>query len=314
MSIRSNILVYLYNCVFVVDEYEALDDLCKNHDWDHDEYVAVVNDLEHQGLIETRTLGRHSKLLLDGIRYVEANNLVPAKSIQDNDTARVQILKSLVKHREARGDLEPCSMGQILKDVKCGGRCVRQNVYFLEELGFVEFPGAQCARITEDGLEALNQYERLANRIKEFEGLENINPLKRGRLFEILLANTIEEEGWKVKHSVRTSNEEMDLVIIGDSSVYIVEAKWTKRPTETKVVRDFIAKVRDRAGARGVVFSMSGYAAGAVKYVESQIGETTVFLFGPEDVSEIIYDRSELGALLEAKHEDLILSKRATWK
>jgi hypothetical protein len=67
---------------------------------------------------------------------------------------------------------------------------------------------------------------------------------------------------------VRTSNEEIDIIISKEREYYLLECKWENKRIGARVIREVFGKLGNRADVRGIVISMSGFTKGAVEQVE----------------------------------------------
>ncbi len=118
-----------------------------------------------------------------------------------------------------------------------------------------------------------------------------MRPQQRGREFENIIASIAQNQGWRQEEGVRTSHEEIDVILFRDHDYYLVECKWVREPTGAAVIRELIGKLTNRANVRGIVISMSGFTGGAEQQVTQDVGTREIVLFGPQDVKSMISAR-----------------------
>ena len=113
---------------------------------------------------------------------------------------------------------------------------------------------------------------------------------------------------------VRTSYEEMDVIIYKAREYYLIECKWMKGPIEASVIREFYGKLSHRAGVDGIVVSMSGFTAGAVGEVKKQLHSKVILLFGPKDVEALVYENAGFEDLLNQKHQAVMTQENVLFE
>ncbi len=137
-----------------------------------------------------------------------------------------------------------------------------------------------------------------------------MSPQPRGRALQKLVAKVIEQHGWGQDESVRTSNEEMDVIVFREREYYLLECKWEKDRIEAAVIRELFGKLNNRIDVRGIVVSMSGFTEGAVKQVEDYISHRIILLFGGEDIRTLFYGQATFDDLLNAKYKELVTKRK----
>ena len=105
---------------------------------------------------------------------------------------------------------------------------------------------------------------------------------------------------------MKTSNEEIDVVIYHDREFFLVECKWEKEPLETKEIGAFYSKLAKREGVKGVIVSMSGFTKGALKEVLSHMGDRAMLLIGPADISSLVDQNVSLEESINEKYTQLV--------
>jgi restriction endonuclease Mrr len=133
-----------------------------------------------------------------------------------------------------------------------------------------------------------------------------MRPQQRGREFQKLFARIVGLSGWSYEEGVRTSHEEIDLIVHKNRDYYLIECKWEKEPIEGPVVRELYGKLGNRTDIRGVLVSMSGFTSGAVKQVQDFANANLILLFGQEDVNALISGKSSFEDFIGEKHHQLV--------
>lgn len=142
----------------------------------------------------------------------------------------------------------------------------------------------------------------------ELRGLENtsdseldLSPQKRGKKFERLLHKLLEREGLSPDINVRPDGEEIDGSFLLDSRVFLLEAKWHKRPLPASSIYAFRGKVDGKlVGTIGIFISMSGFSPESVDAI-TYGKEINILLFDREDVEEACSGNSKFSAILREK-------------
>ena len=147
-----------------------------------------------------------------------------------------------------------------------------------------------------------------------FEEISKMKPQPRGVRLQDLVAEIAEHQGWNKEVSVKTSNEEIDVIIYQGRDFFLIECKWEKNPIEAKDIRDFYAKLAKRDGVKGIFISMSGFTAGAEEVVLDFMGDRTVLFFGLEDIRSLIYENVSLEDLINEKYKQLVTKKKVLYK
>lgn len=124
----------------------------------------------------------------------------------------------------------------------------------------------------------------------------------------------IGEQGWNTEGRVRTSNEEMDVIISREREFYLLECKWEKEPVESNVLRELFGKLSNRFDVRGIVLSMSGFTRGSEKQAHDYVGQRVILLFGPKDTESLIDGQTAFDDLLNVKYNQLISRKMVLYE
>lgn len=132
------------------------------------------------------------------------------------------------------------------------------------------------------------------------------NPHRRGKRFEIFLANMLQEEGFKVTFNPKAAApRQTDLSARREQLCFLVEAKWLRRSVhigQISAVRERLRKLPSDVFA--CVFSMSGYSTTVVEDVSRERRHEIILFDGPE-LRAIIADEVSFQELLACKREKL---------
>ena len=269
-----------------------------------------VDSMTHQGLIRVKGLGGYFEITALGVLYAEKEKIAPSDITQKNERARTKILVELAKAYENDGDNGDEDIDAIVKNTMLDRSELEHHIDFLLDVEYIHSEGVGCFAITRRGAEAVNQWRHRNNLSTEFEQITTNSPQVRGRSLQKLLAKVVEDDGWAQEEGVRTSNEEMDIVLYKNREYYLVECKWEKEPIGAAVVRELYGKVRNRVGAGGILISMSGFTSGAIQQAEDYVNDRLILFFGPNDVESLVYGRNTIEPMLNHKHQQLITRRR----
>ncbi|WP_175561247.1 restriction endonuclease [Geodermatophilus obscurus] len=137
------------------------------------------------------------------------------------------------------------------------------------------------------------------------------NPATRGRLLEDVLLRLFETAHFDVeKNAGAAAPRQTDLVARYGERVYLVEAKWTRRPAgipELDALRTRLS--RATRGAIGVLVSVGGFAASVVEDVGHHRRHPLLLLSAIE-LERLVHGGEGLRDLLRRKEDALALSGR----
>jgi hypothetical protein len=142
--------------------------------------------------------------------------------------------------------------------------------------------------------------------------ISELSPQTRGREFQKLFAKVLEHQGWQQKN-VRTSNEEIDIIVYREGQFYLIECEWIKKPVQPKLIYEINGKLSNRPGVQGVAVSMSGFTEGSVKKVLEYTSSQIILLFGPKDAESLIYQTAAFEVLVEKKYKGLVTKKEVIY-
>jgi hypothetical protein len=313
-DIEKAIIRAAYSAYFAGESSVGLHDIRAALGADEQVFEQVVDSLENHGRIKGHAMGWHNKITPHGIISAEESGIVDADVTETNEQTRTKILDYLAKASEAERHHHGRPYEQLASDIGIALPVVRPNLLLLTDFDYVEARGGGVFRISGTGIQAVTEWRRKTAIIQEFEDLEMMKPQARGRAFQQLFARQVGDEGWEQEEGARTSNEEMDVILHKNGTYYIVECKWEKKAIEAPVVRELFGKLRNRAEVRGIIVSMSGFSAGAIKQVHDYSGQATIVLFGPEDTRAIFHFDNTFDELLTQKLRELVVRRKVTFK
>jgi hypothetical protein len=272
-EIRSRVLLVLYNQYFLSTEIYDLNSLLAEEAWDARRFENVVDRMENEGLIKPMMMGGlYYELNVQGILEAEESGIAPQELKEANEKARIQMLLALAKVYDEQGSLQGVANSELYGQTGLEHVQATANLCVLEDLYLAEAFGNAFTKIASRGLNAVDEYKKHRSIADEFERLSELNPQPRGRALQKLIARLVEKSGWGQDEGIKTSNEEMDVIVFRDREYYLLESKWEKDPIEAEVVRELYGKLGNRIDVRGMVASMSGFSSGAVGQVEQYIG------------------------------------------
>lgn len=292
----------------------GLNYLAQKQNWEERELAKAVDYLEHKNLIKIVASDRHSRLTAAGILEAEESGIAPDELREEIGKRRTRILDKLGLGWDEHGPYHHIDVNEVIAACEASHECVDTCLEFLKELGYVEDVTVRTYRITSAGHERVQEWRKKVSLAEEFTGLSALAPQARGRQFQKLLARVLGEQGWRQKEGVRTSHEEMDVIIHREREYYLIECKWEKAPIEAKVIREFYGKLSNRTDVRGVVFSLSGFTEGAVTQVQEYINDKVILLFGKEDVEKVIRQAVSFDALLSEKYDEVVTRRKVIFE
>ncbi len=314
LDIKNRILRDLYEAFFQSHDGCNLKNLAEQEGWDTTPFWNLIDRMTQEGLIKFRSMGGWYEIDSAGIVHVEESGIAPEEVVNSNQKARTQILLSLAKVYEEKGNLHTARNSELIEQTGFAQNIVRGNLLVLLDLGYAESSGNAGSKLTYLGLSAVEEYRTKKGIADEFEVISEMSPQPRGRALQKLTAKAIEQHGWGQEESVRTSNEEMDVIVFREREYYLLECKWEKDRNAASVIRELFGKLNNRIDVRGIVVSMSGFTEGAVKQVEDYTGQRIILLFGGEDVRAICYGKATFEDLLNAKYKELVTKRKVEFR
>lgn len=288
--------------------------LAEERQWEEREFNKAVEHLEHKYFIEIVASDCHSRITAYGIQEVEDVGIAPAELREESGMMRTRIMDRLGRAWDENGPHHHVDVDELLAACGADYEGIDTCLQLLKELGHIEDVTVRTYRITAAGHERVQKWRRKVSLAEEFANLSDLAPQVRGRQFQKLLARFLGEHGWQQEEGIRTSNEEMDIIIHREREYYLIECKWETEPIETAVIRDLYGKLSHRKGIGGIVFSLSGFTRGAVKEAQDCTGDRVILLFGKEDVLKLIGQAASFDELLSRKYDELIKRRRVIFE
>lgn len=276
-------------------------------------FENVMEKMEKKSLLQDLHPGYYADITGLGIKEAEDRGIIPKEKVDLNYLVRFQILDFA-----AKADDNPASDGwaeinELKIAVEPGHSGLDFNFFFLKALGLISGDLSPYYRITGLGIRNLEKWRVKFRFQKEFDRISNLSPHIRGKEFEKLVAEIVKFAGWEAEHDVRTSFEQMDVVINKKREFYLIECKWEKKPIESAVVNELFGKLGKRTLTNGILFSMSGFTSGVDKNVESLTGTKAILLFGEKDIKNLILNPSSFEGLLNEKFTALISQRKVVF-
>ena len=306
LTIEEAILRNLYNVNFGSGGQSSLSRLRDEEGFDEKTFRIKVDRMVEEGSISSRVSGGVYQIRIHGILRVENEGLVDDKLVSSNERVRFLTLEVLQKVRNERGPFATEHYTEISNETGVDKPILLVNLDVLEDLGWIEDSAAGLFKITRYGISALEQWRALRAVEVDFEEISKMPPQPRGRAFQKLFANVIGLQGWLQRESVRTSHEEIDVIVSKGREYYLLECEWLKDPSEMDLIQEVYAKIENRVVIHGIAVAMSGFSKGAVKQAERYSNKRPILLFGPEDVKSMINGQRTFDDLLDDKLNRLV--------
>jgi hypothetical protein len=291
----------------------VLTDLCEKYGWDTKIFTKAERRLLGEGLIAYCAMSAHDITPLGAI-YCEDNKIEPEELSVQNNRVRRLLLEILSKANEEGDQNGAVYFEDILEKSGFDKELMMVNLQLLVALNYINSSHPFLYyKISKRGIVAHDEWcikNAIAN---EFASLSTINPQSRGRAFQKVVAKIFERFGWLQDEGVRTSHEEMDVIVYRDREYYLVECKWENEPIGAAVIRELHGKLSNRADIRGIVVSMSGFTEGAAMQVKDYASNRVILLFGAKDINSLIHGESAFDALLNYKYKELITRKKVVF-
>lgn len=313
-AVRSVILRVLYETYFRDDSPVDIDEIRKQLNINATILEEVTNKLESENLIRVRTAGPSYSITAQGILVAEEKGIAPRELITQNEHIRSTILDELVRIYDENRWYSDSHFEMLAKATGFDVYAVVFNLKCLHDLGYVKPVTYASYAPTEYGDEIVRDRRRRKELLSELARIETSIPQQRGRDFEKLFAKIMELSGWLCEEGVSTSHEEIDIFCHKNREYYLIECKWEKDAIEASVVRELFGKLGNRSEIRGILVSMSGFTAGAAEQVKDYANANLVFLFGHDDVNDLLLGKSLFDNLLDEKHHQLVTRRKVVYR
>ena len=308
-EVRNEILRHLYDAFFLSESNPDLKAMVEQRGWEETPFWNLIERMRLQGLVKSAALGGSYAIDVRGVLEAERTAIADKELVIANKNARITILLALAKVYEEKGNLHSVPNAELYERTGLERVQARANLLVLHNFYLAKPGGNGCTRLTSSGLYRVEEYRKGAGLADEFENISELKPQPRGRALQKLIARIVERDKWAQEEGLRTSNEEMDVIVFRDREYYLLESKWEKDPTEASVVRELFGKLSNRIGVRGIIVSMSGFTEGAVQQVHDYSGQRIILLFGGVDVRALVYNETTFEELLNAKYNALVTKR-----
>lgn len=276
-------------------------------------FYKVVDDLEAAELLVNGGEGGLWDIRPLGVIETEKRGLVAREKIERHEYMRFLCLSSAATAFEVHGKYEEVNADELSSQFGLDITVLMDNLTLLHDLKLIRLNTVRLFQITQIGLKENKIRTQLQRLKEEYSRISRLEPSPRGIAFEKLMAEVLRVAGWSTEESVRTSYEQMDIFIIKNGSIYLIECKWENGAVGTNPINHLLAKLNMRDGARGILMSMSGFTAGAVQSVEDSTTQKLMLLFGRKDTEQLIDDPSAFDSLLNEKHKEIVMRRKAVW-
>jgi hypothetical protein len=308
-KLRNEILRLLYSAFSAGRRMVGISEISESLKVNENEVIKLLDELNRPKNWACVTNDSY-RILPDGIIYSEQKELASTSIIERNDEIRAEVLEETAKVYHASGPLNGIFIEDFANKTNIDVYILLNNIEFLETMGFLtSHLKLGDVQITESGLLAVEVLHFRSELSEDFKKISGMEPHRRGKELEHLIAKLADFEGWKVDESVRTSNEEIDIAIYQDQKFFLIECKWEKNPIETQAIGSFYSKLSKRDGVKGIFVSMSGFTKGAKEEVLIHMGDRIILLFGLSDVEKIIDHNVELETIIDEKLSRLITKR-----
>lgn len=277
-------------------------------------FTRIADKLEEDNLIKGVGQSQPCDITSYGILEAEKRGLVDTEKITRYEKIRFEILKAANQVYENEGRYGEADAAEIIEKNNFGDTEFHNNLAMLDEIYLVDGSNGWSFQSTELGREQFKQWQIQTSLNQEFENISKFTAQKRGIEFQKLMTKALEFSGWQSQESVKTSYEEIDIIINKNREYYLIECKWEKEPVEPIAINHLLSKLDKRADTNGIVMSMSGFTSGAIKDAEDSLYKKLVLLFGKDDVEEITANPESFEILLNEKYRDLVTKRKATFK
>lgn len=281
---------------------------------DKDYLRRIAEKLEEDKLIEGVGTGVSCRITPDGIIETEKRELILIDKVKRYEDIRYKILEAASEAYELEGRYGTFSSSVLIEKHKINKFEFDRNARFLNDSGLIEGEAVGAYTSTSYGREKFKLLERQHFFSKEFTRISELTPQTRGIELQRLISKVLEYVGWQQEEGVKTSYEEVDIIIHQNREFYLIECKWEKEPIGTPAVTHLRDKLNRRMGTNGILMSMSGFAKTSCQNIEESTGQNLILLFGKEDIEELISNPNSFEDLLNEKYKELVTRRKVVWK
>jgi len=305
-NLENSILKKSYEAFFKKGDSINLHKIKEEFDITETNFWNLIDSMTHRRLLKAYTMGGNYKITAKGIIHSEENKIAPIEMAQRNNQIRTVILDELAKAYENGGITASIHIEKLSKSAESDEYLTAYNLQVLDELGYVEPFTMGSYKITHHALDTVDEWRKLSKLVDEFEKISSMKPQQRGREFQKIIAQAIDRDGWRQDEGVRTSHEEMDVLINKGREYYLIECKWEKEPIQSSIVRELYGKLSNRVGVQGIIVSMSGFTSGAIDQAKDYANDRLLLFFGKQDSERLIQGVENFDELLTLKYQKLV--------
>lgn len=142
------------------------------------------------------------------------------------------------------------------------------------------------------------------------------NPSVRGRKLEDILNRLFEVTDIAIRKAFTVVGptgegivEQIDGVIELDGQLYFVEMKWWKEPVGVPEIAQHMMRVFQRAEARAIVISASGFTGAAVSECRQALAQKVVTLCTLQEIVTVFEKKADLATFFRRKVHSTIMDK-----
>lgn len=259
------------------------------------DYFERLFDME-RGYVLDFTNYTYQRFVADTINidvYKKYHNLSKAKILRaimdDCDNVTVgKLLLGLMQYMQARELVTDEKKEIFQKCTEIGYRLIGKKV------------SAKTVDIVPESQKIEFDFKKYLNELKDLADYHD-NPQARGYQFERYLNRLFKDCALEPRESFRIKGEQIDGSFVLRNDIYLLEAKWTNKPTEKSDLVVFNEKVSSKSGfTRGLFISFAGYSSDAVetfcngrevKIVLMTVQELAVALTREMDISTVIWNK-----------------------
>ena len=259
------------------------------------DYFERLFDME-TGYVLDFTNYTYQRFVADTINidvYKKYHNLSKAKILRaimdDCDNVTVgKLLLGLMQYMQARELVTDEKKEIFQKCTEIGYRLIGKKV------------SAKTVDTVPESQKIEFDFKKYLNELKDLADYHD-NPQARGYQFERYLNRLFKDCALEPRESFRIKGEQIDGSFVLRNDIYLLEAKWTNKPTEKSDLVVFNEKVSSKSGfTRGLFISFAGYSSDAVetfcngrevKIVLMTVQELAVALTREMDISTVIWNK-----------------------
>lgn len=259
------------------------------------DYFERLFDME-RGYVLDFTNYTYQRFVADTINidvYKKYHNLSKAKILRaimdDCDNVTVgKLLLGLMQYMQARELVTDEKKEIFQKCTEIGYRLIGKKV------------SAKTVDIVPESQKIEFDFKKYLNELKDLADYHD-NPQARGYQFERYLNRLFKDCALEPRESFRIKGEQIDGSFVLRNDIYLLEAKWTNKPTEKSDLVVFNEKVSSKSGfTRGLFISFAGYSSDAVetfcngrevRIVLMTVQELAVALTREMDISTVIWNK-----------------------